>query len=73
MTIKRNLSKSSQLLAIALFVTVACQPASDGSDSATNTRPLEGAEAPTTATTPEQMQDTTALSTDSLSNPTVPN
>ncbi len=71
---KNSVSKISALFAAALLVgAVACQPASDGSDSATNTRPLEGTETPATATTPEQMQDTTALSTDSLSNPTVPN
>lgn len=71
---KIQMNKVSALLAAGLFAgAVACQPASDGSDSATNTQPLEQTETPATATTPEQMQDTTMVSTDSLSNPTVPN
>ena len=71
---KNPINKVSALFAGVLFAgAVACQPASDGSDSATNTRPLEGTETPATATTPDQMQDTTMVSTDSLSNPTVPN
>lgn len=67
-------NKVSALFAAALFVgAVACQPASDGSDSATNTRPLEETETPATATTPSQMQDTTTVSADSLSGNTMPN
>lgn len=69
---KNSKSKISALFAAALFAgTVACQPASDGSDSATNTEPLEQTETPATATTPDQMQDTTTVATDSLS--TMPN
>ncbi len=71
---KNSKSKISVLFAAALFAgTVACQPASDGSDSATNTQPpLEQTQTPATATTPDQMQDTSMVSTDSLSS-TMPN
>jgi hypothetical protein len=71
---KNLINKMSALFAVALFAgAVACQPASDGSDSATNTQPLEETETPATATTPDPMEDTATVSTDSLSNPTVPN
>ena len=63
--------KISILFAAALLAgAVACQPASDGSDSATNTPPLEETE---TATTPDPMPDTTTVSADSLSGNTMPN
>ena len=57
---KKNIKLSSALVGIALMGFTACQPASDGSDSATNTAPDTEQMSPNTTTT----QDTSTVTRD---------
>ena len=63
---KNRLKLSSALVGIALMGFTACQPASDGSDSATNTPPDTETMSPSTGTTTDTdtatvLGDTTAV------------
>ena len=63
---KKNIKLSSALVGIALMGFTACQPASDGSDSATNTPPDTETMSPSTGTTTDMdtatvLGDTTAV------------
>ena len=62
-------------LFVATLLTVgACQPASDGSDSATNTRPPEAVESSpeTNATGTTPMDTASTVTADTVSNDSVP-
>ena len=65
---KKNIKLSSALVGIALMGFTACQPASDGSDSATNTAPDTEQMSPTTGTTTTQDTSTVTRDTTTTNN-----